>query len=376
MKKILHLITDLETGGAEMMLYKLISKMDNKRFSNIVVSLTDKGTLGERIENLGIRVFTLDMRRGIPNPFALIRLIRIIKKEKPDIIQTWLYHADLLGLMLAKLTGIKQLYWNIRCSDMKMERYSFLSRFVLKTCAFFSVYPTAVIANSETGINYHKSIAYKPKRWYLIPNGFDINLFQQDTEKALKLRKELNIKEDDIIIGMVGRNDVMKAPDIFIKVAKIIIDNLSDKYNLRFLMIGRGLEPLSQEIYNNIKELDLEEFVILLGERNDIPALLNTLDIFCLPSRSEGFPNVVGEAMACALPCVVTDVGDAKKIIGNTGKVVPIENPLALAEGIIEFIIMGDKKRLEYGIRARDRIINNYTLETIVKEYEALYEGL
>lgn len=370
MKKILHLITDLETGGAEMMLYKLISKMDNKRFSNIVVSLTDKGTLGERIENLGIRVFTLDMRRGIPNPFALIKLIKIIKKEKPDIIQTWLYHADLFGLVVAKFMGITKIFWNIRCSELKISDHGYSLFSVLKILAIFSRVPRGIIVNSMAGQQFHVKLGYINDKFIYIPNGFDTEHFRPNNQARIIMREKININRDSFIIGIIARYDPMKDHKTFLKAAYQL--SLINK-SIKFIMVGRNIDHKNTELMKGINELGLKNNVYLLGERHDMHLVYPMLDVLISSSYSEGFPSVIAEAMACGIPCVATDVGQTAEILGDTGLLVPPSDSDAIAKAVLALINLNMNDRLELGEKARQRVIDKYSLENVVSEYERIY---
>lgn len=371
--KVLHLITDLSTGGAEMMLYKLLSRMDSLRFQNIVVSLTDKGTLGGHIEKMGISVFALGMRREAPNPLRLWQLLRILQKERPNILQTWLYHADLLGLLMGKLIHVPVIAWNLRCSNMDMTRYSKLSSFVVYASAKLSSFPNIVLVNSKAGLQLHETLGYCPARWQLIPNGFDIEQFHPDPESRVKLRKELGLLKDTLLIGFVARFDPMKDHANFLQAASLL---LKDYSNAHFILVGGGVDQSNSELAKSIISLDIGNNVHLLGERSDIPNITAALDIASSSSYGEGFPNVVGEAMACAVPCVVTDVGDSALLVGDTGKVVPPKNPHALAGAWRELIDIGPEGRKQLGLAARLRIKENFSLPAIVARYEELYEEL
>jgi len=371
MLKILHLITDLETGGAEMMLLKLVQGMNKSEFQNVVVSMMDGGTLGPELEKTGVPVYCLGMKRGGISPVYVLRLLRIIRQEKPDIIQTWLYHADLLGTITARILKVPVI-WNLRCADMDFKKYSRLTLFVVRLCARLSSYPQAVIVNSEAGKAVHSSIGYTPRRWELIHNGFDLVRFSPDEASGVRVKNELGVAEDNLLIGIVARDDPMKDLDNFIEAADILLSRLKDKYEVHFVMVGRGISNSNARLQRAITEGNLPYFH-LLGERKDIPELMSAFDIYCSSSVSEGFSNVIGEAMACGVPCVVTDAGDSALIVGDTGRVVPVKNPEALAAACLELINMPVQERLELGKRARERIERNFNLPVVISRYEDLY---
>lgn len=372
--KIIHLITDLDTGGAEMMLLKLLAHMDGERFANVVISLTDRGTLGEQIAALGVPVFTLGMRRGLPNPLGIGRLVRLLRQEKPDILQTWLYHADLLGTISSRLVHVPTLCWNIRCSDMDMSRYSRLSRLVLHILAGLSGCPDIVIVNSEAGRRLHETLRYSPRRWEIVPNGFDLNRFHPDPAARQSLREKLDVPPDTVLIGLVARYDPMKDHQTFLEAAGLLARQRDDAH---FVLVGRGASQHNPQLAELIDALKLEGRVHLLDERSDIPRIMAALDILALSSAfGEGFPNVVGEAMACGIPCVATDVGDAASIIGETGIVVQPRDPAGMADAWKQLIEMPDAERQALGKDARRRVERLFSIESIVGRYQSLYRGI
>jgi glycosyltransferase involved in cell wall biosynthesis len=334
----------------------------------------DGGTLGPELEKTGVPVYCLSMKRGGISPVYVLRLLRIIRQEKPDIIQTWLYHADLLGTIAARILKIPVI-WNLRCADMDFKKYSGLTSFVVKLCARLSAYPQVIIVNSEAGKAVHSSIGYTPGRWELIQNGFDLVRFSPNEASEIRVKKELGVAEDSLLIGIVARDDPMKDPDNFIEAVNILLSRLKKKQKLHFVMVGRGISASNERLQRAITEGNLPYFH-LLGERKDIPELMSALDIYCSSSVSEGFSNVIGEAMACRVPCVVTDAGDSALIVGDTGRVVPVKDPEALAAACLELINMPAPERMELGKRARERIEQNFNLPVIVSKYEDLYREI
>jgi glycosyltransferase involved in cell wall biosynthesis len=368
--KVVHLITDLDTGGAEKMLTKLLAFMKRERFSNSVISLTDRGTLGDEIAMLGVPVLTLGMQRGTPGLGGIGRLMGLLRQEKPDIVQTWLYHADLLGTIASCLVRVPVLCWNVRCSDMDMSRYSRLSRLVLWTLARLSGLPSVVIANSETGRRLHENMGYSPRRWEVIPNGFDLERFCPDPAARQSVRQELGILPDALLIGLVARYDPMKDHHTFLEAASQIGQEHGD---VHFTLVGKGVEQLGGQV----DHLRLSGRVHLLGERSDIPRLLAALDILALSSAfGEGFPNIVGEAMACGVPCAVTGVGDAAYIVGDTGLVTPPRQPAAMATAWSQLLQLPAEKRRALGDDARQRVAQLFSIEGVARQYESLYCGI
>ncbi len=373
MIKVLHLITDLSTGGAELMLFKLLTRMDSSRFNNLVVSMTDKGTVGSRLEALGIRVFTLGMRRGIPGPLALWRLCRLLKRERPDILQSWLYHADLMGLLAGRLVGGQATVWNLRCSYWDMRQYPKLTTAVVRFLTTMSSWPEAIVVNSKAGRRLHEELGYVARQWELIPNGFDLKDFHPDPQARIRFRQELGLPPTALLIGLVARFDPTKDHRTFLKACHLLLKNYGA---VRFILVGAGVVSTNYALTSPITALGIEKYVHLLGERRDIATITAALDIACSSSSGEGFSNVIGEAMACGVPCVVTDVGDSAWIVGNTGKVVPSQNPASLAQGLAGLIELGEKGRERLGLAARQRIEEHFGLESVVGRYQNLYERL
>ena len=370
MIRIVHVISDLDTGGAEMMLAKLVGAMDRARFSSTVISLTDIGQLGEQIESSGVAVHALGMKRGRPDIFALPRLIRLFRMLKPTIVQSWLYHADLLSTMAVKFLGLPILVWNVRCSDMDLKRYSPLTRWVQRLLAQWSATPAAVIVNSEAGKQLHEQVGYRPRRWDVIPNGFNTKRFHPDSSVRLSLWKEWQVPEDAVIVALVARVDPMKDHAAFLEAAQQVA---KVRGNVHFFLVGKDTETLAPAVAAK----GLTDRVRILGYRSAIECLLPGVDVLCLSSAfGEGSPNVLGEAMACGVPCVSTDVGDARSIIGNTGLVVPVRDPASLAHAIIDLIDRGPAAREHLGRAARARIETEYSLARIVDRYTALYSDL
>lgn len=369
MIRIVHVISDLDTGGAEVMLAKLVGAMDRGRFFNTVISLTDRGQLGEQIESSGVAVHTLGMKRGRPDMWALPRLVRLFKTLNPTIVQSWLYHADFLSTLAVKFSGSHRLAWNVRCSDMDFKHYPPLTRWVQRMLAQWSATPTAVIVNSEAGKQQHERIGYRPRRWEVIPNGFDTQRFHPDLNVRCSLRKEWSVPEDAVIVALVARVDPMKDHPTFLDAAQVV---RKARQHARFLLVGKDTETLAPVIAAK----GLTDRVRVLGFRNDVECLLPGTDVLCLSSYGEGFPNVLGEAMACGVPCVSTDVGDARSIIFDTGLVVPARDPAALAHAMIDLIDRGPAARATLGLAARERIEKTYSLPMIVEQYMATYSDL
>ncbi len=368
--KILHVITSFDIGGAEIVLYHLLKNMDADRFENQVVSLIPPGPVGEKIQALFIPVFSLGMRPGYPSPGGLFRLSRLLRRESPDVVQTWLYHADLLGLLAAKLTGLPVL-WNIRGSYLDMSHYNRWSTRVRSICARLSAFPKAVVVNSRAGEVFHERIGYHPQRWVYIPNGIDTGQFQPDKFARTLVRNELGLEQDSPLIGLVARFDPMKDHENFMRAASLLAAKFP---NVHFVLVGKGAESSTPFFGNFLGNNPLHGRLHLLGQRDDIPNLMAALDIASLSSYGEGFPNTIAEAMSCGIPCVATDVGDSSFLIGDTGLVVPPKDPQALADAWERILSLSAEERLTLGEQARQRIQQLFSISQVARRYEVLYE--
>lgn len=353
-----------------MMLMKLVGGMNAREFSNTVVSLTDRGTLGETIESQGIPVHSLGMRRGRPSFSTVPRLRALLKTIKPSIVQSWLYHADFLSTVTVRLCGTPPLVWNVRCSDMDLTQYSPLTGWIRRMLARLSPMPVAVVVNSEAGRSYHEQLGYHPRRWEIIPNGFDIERYRPNPSLRAKLRMQWDVPDDTVVIALVARVDPMKDHATFLDAARQVA---SVTRHVLFMLIGKDTEALASEVATR----KLNGMVRLLGYQSDVASLLPGADVLCLSSAfGEGFPNILGEAMSCGIPCVSTDVGDTRQIVGDTGLIVPPSNPSALAEALMELIGRGASAREQLGRAARERIETVYALPKIIRRYCDLYSEL
>ncbi len=355
-----------------MMLYKLLSGTDRENFESEVVSLMDIGAIGKRIQELAVSVRALGMRQGVPSLPALLRLVYWLRQNPPHCVQTWMYHADLIGGISAKLAGGIPVIWGIRNSNLKPQHTKRTTLLTAKACARLSRrLPARIVCCSEASRQSHKEMGYAEDRMVVIPNGFDLAAFKPDQEARPAVRRELCIPGEAPLIGLVGRFNPLKDHNNFIRAAAHLHACLPD---VHFLLCGDGVTWENPELVEWIKTAGIQTRCHLLGRREDIPRLTASLDIACSSSNSEGFPNVIGEAMACGVPCVVTDVGDSAMIVGETGRVVPPRNPQALAECWRELLELGPEGRSRLGSAARHRVEEHFNLPLIVTRYERLYE--
>ena len=371
--RITHVITGLRIGGAESMLYKLVRQHKQENVQITVVSLGEVGQIGERIRALGISVEAVGARSGsIPRVFEVIKLITKIRREKPEVLQGWMYHgniaATLGGLFLIPRPKI---FWNVRQSLGPLDQEKNLTKNLIRFSAFLSRIPDGIIYNSMDSVEQHTAIGYSSKRIYFIPNGFDPDEFRPDNIKRQQVRAELGISDDSFLVGHIARFHPKKDHHSFFAAAKHVLQKRNDVY---FLAAGRGVFGDNPTILRQLQEFGLQNKIFLLGERNDISSIYCALDLFVSSSAwGEGFPNNIGEAMATGLCCAATDVGESKRLLGETGQITGPSDPRALASVILEFVANPFSDRQKRGQEARKRVSERYSIEHIGGEYMSLY---
>ncbi|MHB1934963.1 MAG: glycosyltransferase family 4 protein [Acidobacteriaceae bacterium] len=371
--RIVFIITGLNTGGAEVMLLKVLERLD-KRFSPHVISLSDVGEIGLRIQALGVPVEMLGMRPGAPIPRLFLRLIGRLRAIKPGIVHTWMYHADLLGGLAARCARVPAVGWGIRCSSLDRHKTKVSTRAVIAACARLSGWvPDGILSCSAAAERVHIGKGYVADRWKVVPNGFDISLFRPDETARRSVRVELGVEQDTPLVGLIGRYDPFKNHGGFFAAIKELHDVLPA---VHFLLAGRDIDPGNRELAQMIEAAGVHGVTHLLGPRKDIPRLMAALDVFASPSYAEGFPNVLGEAMASGVPSVATDVGDCAYIVGDTGKVVPPGDMSGFAKSLEGLLAMPMSQRARLGEHARARVAEHFEIGKIVRQYEQFYDEL
>lgn len=370
--KVLHLITGLQRGGAEAMLYKLICNSDRTRFVHVVISLMDEGVYGRDYKSLGIEVHAIGAK-AFRDFGRAIRLIRKMTRQiSPDILQGWMYHGNLAATLAG--WGRKPVrIWNVRHSIDDIRDEKWMTRLVIKAGAQVSRNADAIIYNSCVSRGQHERLGFYADRGLVIPNGFDTQRYKSSEVQASITKRSLDIANDEVVIGMFARYHPMKGHHDFIGAAARVVEALPGA-KVKFLLAGRGTDQSNSYLIGLLHEKNLESRFLLLGERSDVDKLLTAVDIMALSSRyGEGFPNIIGEAMATGVACCVTDVGDTRHIVGDAGYVTPPGKMDAFAAALIELILMGGGDRRVMGTKARAKIQNHYEIGLIIEEYEKLY---
>ncbi|MCH9756771.1 MAG: glycosyltransferase [Gammaproteobacteria bacterium] len=374
--KICHIITGLNVGGAELMMKRLILeyKKEKPEQSHVVISLTAVGKVGIMLRNAGIEVYEVNVVSITSLPKALYQLVKIIRRVKPDIVQTWMYHADFLGGLAAKIAGCKNIIWGVRNTDISAYS-SKATRFLCYICAFFShIIPKHIVCVAEAAREKHIAIGYSAKKMRTIRNGFDLSVLNVPDSDVERFREELNISKDKILIGVVARyNSREKDPENFVKAAGLLAKEFP---HVCFMMVGRDCDKHNRELTSWIEQTGHAERFLLLGERKDIPLCMAAMDIFCLSSRTEGIPNALGEAMALGKLCVATDVGDARVLVGECGIVVPKENSQALADAVRKLMSLLPQERVVLEEKAHQRIAVEFNMKRACERFDKVYGEL
>ena len=369
--KQVFVITGLSTNGAETMLLKLLQHIDRNRFDPVVISLTTAGDIGLHIEKLGIPVHTLSMRLGLSDLFKFIQLVQLLWNLKPAGVHTWMYHADLLGGLAARLVGIRSLTWCIRNGDLSEDKNKRSTLWVARLCARFSNWmPVGILSCSERARSVHIDAGYCAEKFMVIPNGFDLSRFVPNAAARISVRTELGLHPDVLLVGLIARADPQKNHIGFVDAATKVARALP---NVHFLLVGSGIDMGNLRLARYIAETGAKHRFHLLGRRDDIPRLMAALDLLTSSSWGEAFPNVLGEAMACGIPCVVTDVGDSAEIVGDTGRVVAPGDMDGLADHMVE--LLGQPELLAIlKQQARRRVREKYEISDVVRLYESFYQ--
>lgn len=362
--KVCFLIRSLNIGGAERQLLVLLKNIDTKRIQPVVISFYSEGTLVSEFKKIGIPFRSLEKKgRWDVIPFFL-RLIKTLKDENPDIVFSYLVAANLLAILTRPFVRQKGTIISIRHTYLRKEDYDWLAAFLYWIEDRISRFSNLVIINSFAGAIKAKQRGIPESKIIVINNGIDTDKFIPDNSRRNHKRKELGYSVEDVVWGLIGRLDPVKDHPSFIRAAQV----LNGKFpNAKFLIIGDGPKEYSEQVNKLIYELHLEDSVRMLPADLDPVPLYNALDVCVSSSIGEGFSNVIAEAMSCEIPCVVTDVGDSARIVGETGKTVPPAKLDALTIAMNEMMCLGPKERRRLGVQARQRIVNQFSIEAMVE---------
>lgn len=372
---VLHIITAMNVGGAETMLCKYLENNSTEGTKHVVLSLMTPGPKAAGIKALGIPVYTLGMKRWFPTPFEALRLIRLVNVIGPDLLHGWMYHGNLAASFAHAFSAPNlPLVWNVRHSLADSKKETWRTRMLLKLSAAISRRPSAIIYNSAAAAIQHRDVGYSPKNAVVLPNGFDFDLFRPNGEARKRLNLEYGIDPDAVLVGKVARLHPMKDHSMLVKAVALA---RAQGHDLHLLMVGEGLAKPPQDLKDQINSLLPLDRVTLIGARSDVADLLPGLDILAVASAwGEGFPNVIGEALACQVPIVATDVGDSASIVSDCGVIVLPGDTEAFANALAEMAALGPEGRRSLGFAGRNRGKENYGLKEISMRYDKLHDDL
>ena len=371
--KIIHIINNLSTGGAERMLFNLISCIHMNSFDISVFSLQGKGELSVEIEKLGIPIFYFGIFRKRDFVFKFLKLMLAIIKFKPDLVQTWLYQSNIIGGVATKIVSSSKIIWSLHATILKPGLTKKSTKFIIKLSSILSGFiPDKIICCSHSSYNDHKVIGFKENKMIVIPNGINTTEYNFTNSNEFYLNSKLNIINEKVkYIGMVGRYHKMKRHDIFFHAAKIV----SDKYPfLRFIICGYKINKTNQVLMKLINSFEIGTKIYLLDNITTMPELYSSLDVLVTTSSyGEAFPLTICEAMACKIPVLSTDVGDSAYIINDLNMIIPINEPILLAEKIEKIILLDTMSLNKIGEKNRTRIKNLFDINEVAKLYKNQY---
>jgi glycosyltransferase involved in cell wall biosynthesis len=372
---VLHIITGLNTGGAESMLARLVAHEGLRREGtrHEVLSLLPYGPVANRLRANDVPIHTLGMNRGVPGPVAVARLAGLMRRIRPSVVQGWMYHGNLAAAAGQFSVGNRPpMLWNIRHSISNLDNEPPMTRHVIRAGARLSSRPATIIYNSRAAAAQHEALGYNVDRMCIIGNGFDCNLLAPQPGAGQKLRKLFGIRGKSTVVAMVARAHPMKTPEVLVEA---VIRARARGHDLHLLMVGKGMDSPKGLAARLIAENLAPEHVTLSDERHDVPEWLPGVDILAVPSSwGEGFPNILGEAMACGVACVSTDVGDSAYVLERSGLIVPPGDAVELAHALERLDRLGPSGRMMLGRAARARAVANFSIDNVADQYAALYE--
>ena len=373
--RILHVINDLSVGGAEVMLINVLAGLDRTRFDPVVISLMDRGRLRDRIEGMGIPVHSPRMTPRLPSLASWLRFFRLVRLAAPDLTMAWLHHANVAAQLARVLRQTRgPVVWSIHGTVYALAHEKPMTARAIRLGAHLSRLAAAIVYVSRTSQGQHSRLGYDPDRSVVFPNGVDTEEFLPSAEARRAVRAEIGVPDSALLVGHIGRYHPMKDhPNLLHAFAALRRQHA----NARLLLAGRGVTPDNHALTSLASGLGLDGSVHLVGERDDVNRLAASLDVLVLSSsRGEGFPVAVVEAMSCEVPCIVTNVGDAAWIVGETGLVVAPADPAAMTGALLSVADLGPSGRWALGQAARRRVLAHFSVEAVVDRYEQLFVRL
>jgi glycosyltransferase involved in cell wall biosynthesis len=372
--RVAHVITGLDTGGAETLLVRLLERLDRRVADGAVISLKDAGTLGARIEALGVPVRALELRpRPLPSDVAKLR--SAIRASAADLVQTWMLHANVLGGATTRFAhpmsnGRAPVVWGVHVSVVDPAVLGKVAALTQRAeRALSRSVPVKIVACSQSAFDVLTGLGYPRPKLELIPNGFDLDRFHPDSSAGRAVRRELGIPEAAPVVGHVARFHPIKDHRTLLAAAQRVAERIP---NVRFVLCGAGVTDQNPALAGWAAPLG--ERVHLLGERGDVGRMYHAFDLAISSSSGEALPLVIGEAMASGIPVVATRCGDSPQLVGATGRVVPVRDPDALADATAGLLELPDEERRRLGEAARHRIADRYDIDDMAAHYVELWQ--
>jgi len=372
--KIVFLARSLDRGGAERQLVALATALHRRGHAVLVIVFYPGTPLEAELTDAGVRVRSLDKSGRWDMLGFLRRLYQVLREERPEVLHGYLDIPNVSAVLMRPLVPRLRVVWGVRASNMDLSRYDWLARAFDPIVRSLSRYAHLIIANSRAGSAYVASRGYPPSTIVVIPNGIDADRFHPDRASGRRVRREWNVAPDEKLVGLVGRIDPMKDHPTFLSAAARVAAVRGD---VRFACVGDGDPRYRHELTRLADGLGLTHRLIWAGTRADMPAVFNALDVACSSSLyGEGFPNVIGEAMACGVPCVVTDVGDSAWILDHPPLVSPPGDPDAFAQRLNLLLDGGEAYAARVGAEGRQRILSHFSVARLVTATEDAICGL
>ncbi|QBL09811.1 glycosyltransferase [Rheinheimera sp. D18] len=370
--KVCHVITSLDIGGAELVLYRLLSAQRDNVADVSVITLRPEGALAAKLRDAGFQVYSLNVSGLFSLASAVIKLVKLLQVIKPEVVQSWLYHADFIASLSSFWLKDIRYVWGIHtCQLPKGNPATWL---IMKCCAFLSHrVPDKIVCVAKAAQQLHVRSGYAANKISVIPNGFAVSEYAPEPGLRQALRRELQLPSSAVIVGIIARWHADKGQDLMLEAIKHVQIANPD---VIFLFVGRGCDADNTAMEQLVKACPYPEKILALGERSDIPALLNTIDVFCMPSRTEAFPLALGEAMCAALPVVATNVGDVEYMTGNLVTLAKPADSASLAECLSGILANSAEYRAQLGQNLHKRVSEHFSIEQMVKRYQQLYSSL
>ncbi len=374
--KIIHIINSLKKGGAEGNLFRLC-KFQKKKFKKkidiIIITLINYGFYESQLKKSGIKIYSLDLDKK--NSFLIfikkiLILRKLVIKQNPDIIQSWMYHSNFITLFLPKIFYEKVL-WNIRHSELNLKISKKTTILLSIICGLFSkIVPKKIIYCSKKSIKFHENKHYyKRNKTILIENGYSHKTYITSKYLGWKFRKRHKLNKSDILLGFAGRYAKQKnIPSLLVAFSKLI----KNRSNIYLLMVGKNIEYSNNELSSLIVNLKIKNKVFLLHEQKKLLEFYNGIDLLVLPSYSESFPNVIAESMLCGTPVLASDAGCSKKIINNFGFTIMNNDHGSILRGLNKSINLFQNKKKKWKLlqtNSRLQIKDNFSIEKMANMY-------